>query len=107
MVIAVLGIVLAFAVSWGLSRTALRGEVSTFTLELPPYRPPRVLQTIYTSVIDRTLIVLWRAIKYVAPAAAVIWLSGPQSEGTAVAERSANDGSTKAPSATIRVIVLD
>ena len=75
MVIAVLGIVLAFAVSWGLSRTALRGEVSTFTLELPPYRPPRVLQTIYTSVIDRTLIVLWRAIKYAAPAGAVIWLS--------------------------------
>jgi len=75
MVIAVLGVVLAFAVSWGLSRTALRGEVSTFALELPPYRPPRVLQTIYTSVIDRTLIVLWRAIKYAAPAGAVIWLS--------------------------------
>jgi len=33
------------------------------------------LQTIYTSVIDRTLIVLWRAIVFAAPAGAVIWLS--------------------------------
>jgi ferrous iron transport protein B len=75
MVIAVLGVILVFAVSWGLSRTVLRGEVSTFTLELPPYRPPRVLQTIYTSIIDRTLIVLWRAVKFAAPAGAIIWLS--------------------------------
>lgn len=74
MVIAVLGVFLAFAVSWSLSRTVLRGEVSTFHLELPPYRPPRILQTIYTSVIDRTLIVLWRAIVFAAPAGAVIWL---------------------------------
>jgi ferrous iron transport protein B len=33
----------------------LRGEVSTFSLELPPYRPPRIWQTLYTSFIDRTL----------------------------------------------------
>jgi len=73
--IAVLGVFLTFAVSWGLSRTVLRGEVSTFSLELPPYRPPRIWQTIYTSVIDRTLIVLWRAIIFAMPAGAVIWLS--------------------------------
>jgi ferrous iron transport protein B len=72
--IAVLGIVLTFASSWLLSRTVLRGEVSTFNLELPPYRPPRILRTIYTSIIDRTLIVLWRAVVFAAPAGAVIWL---------------------------------
>ncbi len=72
--IAMLGIFLTFAVSWGLSRTMLKGEVSTFSLELPPYRPPRVLQTIYTSIIDRTLPVLWRAILFAIPAGAVIWL---------------------------------
>jgi ferrous iron transport protein B len=72
--IAVLGVVLTFATSWLLSRTILRGEVSTFDLELPPYRPPRVLQTLYTSVIDRTLIVLWRAVVFALPAGAVIWL---------------------------------
>ena len=72
--IAVLGVFISFAVSWGLSRTVLRGEVSTFSLELPPYRPPRIWQTIYTSVIDRTLIVLWRAVVFALPAGAAIWL---------------------------------
>ena len=72
--IAVLGIVLTFGVSWLLSHTVLRGEVSTFHLELPPYRPPRVWQTIYTSIIDRTLVILWRAIIFALPAGAVIWL---------------------------------
>ena len=72
--IAVLGIVTMFAASWFLSRTMLRGEATSFSLELPPYRPPRVLQTLYTSVIDRTLIVLWRAVVFAVPAGAVIWL---------------------------------
>ncbi len=72
--IALLGVLLTFVVSWALSRTVLKGEVSTFSLELPPYRPPRVLQTIYTSLIDRTIYVLWRAIVFAAPAGAVIWL---------------------------------
>lgn len=72
--IAVLGIVFMFVTSWLLSRTVLRGEATSFSLELPPYRPPRILQTLYTSLIDRTLIVLWRAVIFAAPAGAVIWL---------------------------------
>lgn len=72
--VALLGIFFMLVTSWGLSRTVLRGEASTFSLELPPYRPPRVLQTLYTSLIDRTLIVLWRAVVFAAPAGAVIWL---------------------------------
>ncbi|MDY6121472.1 MAG: ferrous iron transport protein B [Porphyromonas sp.] len=74
-VVALLGIGFMFLSSWGLSRTFLRGTVSTFHLELPPYRPPRFWQTLYTSLIDRTLIVLWRAILFAAPAGALIWLS--------------------------------
>jgi ferrous iron transport protein B len=73
--VALLGVFLTFVVSWSLSRTWLKGEVSTFSLELPPYRPPRIWHTIYTSVIDRTLIVLWRAITFALPAGAVLWLS--------------------------------
>jgi ferrous iron transport protein B len=89
--IALLGVLLVFAVSWGLSRTGLRGEVSTFHLELPPYRPPRIWQTIYTSLIDRTLVVLWRAIKYAAPAGAIIWLSANLSiGGVSIAEHLVN-----------------
>lgn len=72
--IAVLGIFFMFFFSWALSKTILKGEVSTFNLELPPYRPPVFWKTIYTSLIDRTLIVLWRAIVFAAPAGAVIWL---------------------------------
>ena len=70
-----LGVGLTFLSTWGLSRTVLKGEPSIFSLELPPYRPPRVLQTIYTSLIERTLIVLWRAVVFAMPAGAVIWLS--------------------------------
>ncbi len=72
--IAVFGIVLSLIVSWGLSKTVLKGEASAFSLELPPYRPPRILQTLYTSLIDRTLIVLWRAIIFAFPAGLAIWL---------------------------------
>ncbi|NLE90700.1 MAG: ferrous iron transporter B, partial [Dehalococcoidales bacterium] len=59
--------------SWLLSRTVLKGQTSTFTLELPPFRPPHILRTLYTSLIDRTLIVLWRAIVFAAPAGVVLW----------------------------------
>lgn len=72
--IALLGIFFMFITSWGLSNTVLKGEATTFSLELPPYRPPRVLQTLYTSIIDRTLIILWRAVLFAVPAGAVIWL---------------------------------
>ncbi len=71
----VLGIVFMLFVSAFLSRTWLKGEASTFSLELPPYRPPRIWQTLYTSIIDRTLVVLWRAVVMAAPAGAVIWLT--------------------------------
>ena len=72
--IALLGLAFMFLSSWALSKTVLKGEVSTFTLELPPYRPPRFWNTMYTSLIDRTMIVLWRACLFAAPAGAVIWL---------------------------------
>lgn len=71
--VALLGVLLTFVSSWMLSRTVLKGETSTFTLELPPFRPPNILRTLYTSLIDRTLIVLWRAIVFAAPAGIVLW----------------------------------
>ena len=85
--IAVLGIGAMFLASWLLSNTVLRGEATSFSLELPPYRPPRVLRTLYTSLIDRTLIVLWRAVVFAVPAGAVIWLaSNVTLGGASVAE---------------------
>jgi ferrous iron transport protein B len=72
--IALLGVACMFLAAWVLSRTVLQGEPSSFHLELPPYRPPRVMQTLYTSLIDRTIFVLWRAVIFALPAGAVIWL---------------------------------
>jgi ferrous iron transport protein B len=84
--VALLGVLLTFVVGWALSRTVLKGEVSTFSLELPPYRPPRLWQTLYTSLIDRTLFVLWRAVVFAVPAGAVIWLvSNVQINGQSLA----------------------
>ena len=74
--VAVLGVVFSLIVSWGLSKSVLKGEASAFSLELPPYRPPRVLQALYTSLIDRTIFVLWRAVVFAVPAGIVIWLVG-------------------------------
>jgi ferrous iron transport protein B len=86
--VAVLGVAMMLVASWMLSRTVLQGEATTFSLELPPYRPPRVLQTLYTSVIDRTLIVLWRAVLFAMPAGAVIWLvSNISIGGLSIAEQ--------------------
>ena len=72
--VAIFGVALTFLVSWGLSNTVLKGQPSVFSLELPPYRAPKFWQTIYTSLIDRTIFVLWRAIVFALPAGAVIWL---------------------------------
>jgi ferrous iron transport protein B len=72
--IAILGIGFTLLVSAFLSRTWLKGEASSFSLELPPYRPPQIWQTLYRSIIDRTFIVLKRAVWMAAPAGAVIWL---------------------------------
>jgi ferrous iron transport protein B len=74
--VVILGIGVTLAVSWLLSRTVLRGESSVYSLELPPYRPPQVWRTLWTSIIDRTLKVLRRAVVMAAPAGAVIWLIG-------------------------------
>jgi ferrous iron transport protein B len=71
-----LGFFLSLASSWVLSRTVLKGEASFFNLELPPYRPPQIWRTLCTSLIDRTLFVLWRAVVFAAPAGAAIWLVG-------------------------------
>lgn len=56
-----------------LSATVLKGMPSSFTLELPPFRRPRVGQVIVRSLLDRTLFVLGRAAAVAAPAGAFIW----------------------------------
>lgn len=68
-----LGVVLTFIVSRFLSETFLRGSAGEFTLELPPYRKPRVGQILVRSLLDRTIRVLVRALLVAAPAGLIIW----------------------------------
>jgi ferrous iron transport protein B len=72
--VVLIGVAFTFLMSWILSRTVLKGEASAFTLELPPYRKPNVGRILYTSIIDRTIFVLWRAMQTAAPAGAIIWV---------------------------------
>lgn len=69
-----LGIFATLLVSKALTSTILQGESSTFVLELPPYRRPRVGQVLLRSFLDRTLFVLWRAIVVAAPAGILTWV---------------------------------
>lgn len=69
-----LGIILTFVVSFILSKTILKGEASSFTLELPPYRMPKILDTIIYSVKNRAIFVLGRAVKVAIPAGVLIWV---------------------------------
>lgn len=64
-----------------LTATVLRGQLSTFSLELPPYRMPRVGQVLVRSLLDRTLFVLGRAVTVAAPAGLLIWILGSVSVG--------------------------
>ncbi|MGL6107090.1 ferrous iron transport protein B [Romboutsia sp.] len=70
----IFGIVVTLLVSYLLSKTLLKGVPSTFALELPPYRTPKVGRVLYTSIIDRTIFVLWRAVSVAAPAGIIIWI---------------------------------
>lgn len=72
--IVLIGIGITLLVSYLLSKTLIKGESSTFTLELPPYRVPQIGKIIYTSLIDRTLFVLSRAVIVAIPAGIITWI---------------------------------
>ena len=70
----IIGVCITLLVSYILSKTILKGVPSTFTLELPPYRVPKIGRVLYSSIIDRTVFVLSRAVVIAAPAGAITWL---------------------------------
>ncbi|WP_162213088.1 nucleoside recognition domain-containing protein [Clostridium sp. MD294] len=69
-----LSVTITLLVSSMLGKTILKGEASSFTLELPPYRKPQFAKVIVRSILDRTIFVLGRAISVSIPAGALIWL---------------------------------
>ena len=74
LLIVLFGIFMTFLVSKILSKTILSGYPSSFVLELTPYRRPRIIKTIITSVFDRTLFVLFRAVMVAIPSGFLIWI---------------------------------
>jgi ferrous iron transport protein B len=69
-----LGIAVSFLVTRLLSATLLSGVPSSFILEIPPFRRPRITAVILRSIKERTLTVLARAVAVAAPAGAILWL---------------------------------
>ena len=69
------GVAMTFLASRLLSATILKGVPSSFTLELPPYRKPQICSVLLHSIINRTLLVLTRAIFAAFPAGLLIWLT--------------------------------
>ncbi len=66
-------IILTLVTSKILSLTIFKGQQSSFVLELPPYRKPKVFSSIIYSLKDRAWFVLLRAVTVAAPAGAIIW----------------------------------
>ena len=71
----VLGVAGAMAASGVLSKTFLRAQPSTFLMELPPFRRPRLGKILVRSLLDRTLFVAGRALKVAAPAGMILWIA--------------------------------
>ena len=69
------GVMMTLLVSKLLSKTLLKGETSSFPLELPPYRRPQIGKILIRSLLDRTVFVLGRAVTAAAPAGLIIWLA--------------------------------
>ena len=72
--IIVLSLALTLLVSNILSKTLLKGESSHYILEIPPYRKPQISKVIVNSVLNRTILVLFRAVAVAFPAGVIIWL---------------------------------
>ena len=70
----ILSVLVTILCSKILSVTFLKGEPSSFVLELPPYRTPQFGRVIIRSMLDRTLFVLGRSVAFAAPAGLVLWL---------------------------------
>ena len=77
------GVFMTLAATKLLSKTLLKGTPSSYILEMPPYRKPRVFQVLVRSVFDRTLFVLMRSVSVAIPTGIIIWLLANVNVGSA------------------------
>lgn len=57
-----------------MTKTVLKGDASSFVLELPPYRKPQFLKIIWQTIKEKVFFVLLRAVAVAAPAGLIIWI---------------------------------
>lgn len=69
-----LSIMVSMLISRLLSVTMLKNDTKDFVMEMPKYRKPKILKTIYESIKNRALFVLLRALVIAIPAGIIIWL---------------------------------
>lgn len=60
--------------SFAMTKTVLKGDASSFVLELPPYRKPQFFKIIWQTIKEKVFFVLLRAVAVAAPAGLVIWV---------------------------------
>lgn len=70
----ILSVTMTFVSSKALTSTVLKGENSSFMIELPSIKRPAFLKLIVETVREKIVFVLFRAIAVAAPAGLIIWL---------------------------------
>lgn len=68
------GVIMTLLSTRMLSATILKGVPSSYILEMPSYRRPKIGTVIIRSALDRTAFVLGRAVAVAVPAGIIIWL---------------------------------
>lgn len=74
LILIIVSVAMTFLCSKLLSTTILKGVASSFVLELPPYRRPKILRLLCNTLREKILFVLLRAAAVSAPAGLIIWL---------------------------------
>ena len=74
LLLVLLSVGMTFLCTLLLSKTLLKGENSSFTIELPPYRRPEVLRVVLRSLLTKVGSVLWRAVAVAAPMGLLIFI---------------------------------
>ncbi|MGN1132381.1 MAG: FeoB small GTPase domain-containing protein, partial [Ruminococcus sp.] len=70
----VLSILVSMGISLFLSKTILKNDDKDLVMEMPRFKKPKILRTIYDSIKNRAVFVLLRALVVALPAGAIIWI---------------------------------
>ncbi|MGN0477130.1 MAG: ferrous iron transporter B [Ruminococcus sp.] len=70
----ILSILVSMGISLILSKTILKNDEKELVMEMPRFKKPKIVRTIYDSIKNRAVFVLLRALVVALPAGAIIWI---------------------------------